>query len=333
VYQKLYLERWLLLLKNETVARGLDAHLRALDYKGGKWLAFAVGERSGRGHGWRVEFRYRKRLTGPAMAAAATDADSAERVRGIHEAVLDNHRGLLENGLRRFLRRSIRLLQALSDAFRSDAGLAARLEAGLREIDFALRQAKGGPMEARPAAAARRAGRGYEMLPAACLSTRKGPRLIAIQAGRPLELAALVPRPAKRSSRVQQDAADEPSWTLDLAGDMGIETLGEWGTELLGAGEGRAPALPGADPAGADLAGADLAGADLAGAVGDVEVGALADLGGAAEAGAGLAEGAAEAAGTAAEAIATSGSALADASCSGVDCGAVDCGGIDCIPG
>jgi hypothetical protein len=317
VYQKLYLERWLLLLKSEAVGRGLDAHLRALDYKGGKWLAFAVGERGGKGGG-RVEFRYRKRLTGPALAAAATDADSAERVRGIHEAVLNNHRGLLENGLRRFLRRSIRLLQALSDAFRSDAGLAARLDAGLREIDVALRQAKGGPIEARPAAAARRAGRGYEILPAACLLTRKGPRLIAIQAGRPVELAALVPRPAERSSRAQKDAAAEPSWTLDLAGDMGIEALGEWGTELFGAGSERAPAVTGAD---------------LAGAVGDMDVGAIADLDGAAEAGAGLAEGAAEAAGTAAEVVATSGSALADASCSGVDCGAVDCGGIDCIPG
>src|SRR4051812_7554484 len=55
VDKKLYVERWLLTLKTASTEAGLNASVRALDFKGGKFLAFEVSQGDEA-----LELRYRK---------------------------------------------------------------------------------------------------------------------------------------------------------------------------------------------------------------------------------------------------------------------------------
>jgi hypothetical protein len=224
--QKLYVERWLLLLKEHAVQSGLDAQVRALDRKGGKWLALALSQGSER-----VEFRYYKRVAGAAMAAAATGAASAARARAVHRQVLDGHRGLLENGLRRFLSRSMRLLETLERAFRDDVDLPRRLEAALAQIEPTLREQR---LEARPAAAARKPKRfaPMEILPAACLHGAGRQHIFAVRDGQLVDLAALVP--LRRQPKDQPGEKESFTWwTLQQVADPGAGALVEGGLELV----------------------------------------------------------------------------------------------------
>ncbi|MCI0377742.1 MAG: hypothetical protein L0215_09060 [Gemmataceae bacterium] len=254
MHKNLHLERWLLLLKKEAVAAGLEARVRALDRKGGRWLALAVRQSphpqplSQRARGDNaLEIRYYKRLVGPAMVAAATGPEIVGRVREAHERLLKYHRRVLENGLRRFLRRSIGLLQALETALLQDREL-------LKNADAALRRVPDAPVNLRPAAAARKKrglGQGFEILPAAGLP------FFGIRDGLLVDLSLLAPLSKKQSA---QHAQHQP-W-----GDW----VGEAGVELVEAGIGAVdPGAAAADTAASAAAGlADVA--QVAGSAVDV---------------------------------------------------------------
>ena len=114
--RKLYLERWLLELKAAAGEAGLEAHVRALDGKGGRLLGLELrhGDET-------LEFRYWKLRTGARQVIAATSAEIVGRVREVHTSIEKAHRRVRENGFRRFLRRSIRMLEGLeSTCFREE---------------------------------------------------------------------------------------------------------------------------------------------------------------------------------------------------------------------
>ncbi|MCI0642357.1 MAG: hypothetical protein L0Y72_20755 [Gemmataceae bacterium] len=242
---KLYLERWLLLLKQEAADAGLEARVRALDRKGGQWLAFAVRQGSEA-----LEIRYYKRLVGPALAAAATGAEIVGRVREVHAQVHRKHRRLLENGLRRFLLRSIALLQALESALLGDREL-------LKKAEAALQQAPKAPPNLRPAAAARKQRglrKGFEILPAAGLP------FFVIRDSRLVDLSLFVPLSKKQSEEQVQQARHLP-WG---------EWVGEAGVELISAGSGAADAGAAVAETGAAVGAGMLEAAQVAGAAVDV---------------------------------------------------------------
>ena len=67
--KKLYVERWLLTVKTAATDAGLDAHVRALDFKGGQFLALEVSQGDEA-----LEIRYQKRWTGAGQVATASPA-------------------------------------------------------------------------------------------------------------------------------------------------------------------------------------------------------------------------------------------------------------------
>jgi hypothetical protein len=182
VDHKLHVERWLLLLKTAATSAGFEVHVRALDFKGGNFLAFSVLQGSEA-----LEVRYRKGWTGTGMVAAATGSAITAGVRQVHERLLQEHVGVLENGLRRFLRRSIDLLTALEFALKQETDLPRRYEAALREV--------GGVVGARFAAVVRRRPGlrvKYEVLPAVAISQQGLGRFEGLSRGQLVDLSHLI---------------------------------------------------------------------------------------------------------------------------------------------
>jgi hypothetical protein len=297
---KLYLERWLLALKAAAVRAGLEAHVRALDYKGGRRLALEV-----RQPGAALELRYRKRRTGARILAAATSAAIVGRVRELHSRLLAEHPGLLENGFRRFLRRSLGLLAALESALARDVDLPRRLDQALREV----KEASG----ARPAALVRRQPglrRRYEVLAAAAFVRGPATRFVAVIDSRFVDLSELlVGKPAPRPEAARGKGPASGTWD-------DLPTLADAGIELLSLATSWVPDASSAGEAGSSVP------AEAIGEAGGAAVEGITEAGGA------VAEGLMETGGAAAEVLATTGSCLSDAACAGIDCG-----GLDCIPG
>ena len=158
--RKLYLERWLLELKAAAAAAGLETHVRALDGKGGRLLGLEVRRGDDA-----LEFRYWKRRTSARRVVAATSAEIVGRVREVHASIEKERRRVLENGFRRFLRRSIRMLEGLESAFFREKDLLERFRARLTA-------AKAPPSTRRAAVVRRSRGApgGYEALPAAAVA-------------------------------------------------------------------------------------------------------------------------------------------------------------------
>lgn len=306
--RKLYVERWLLELKAAAAQAGLAAHVRALDFKGGQWLAFDV-QRGDEVLG----LRYRKRRTGARMVAASTGAQIVARVRDVHVRLLREHRGLLENGLRRFLRRSIRLLEALESAWLLEDDLPQRLQTAIRQVKQAA------PLRPAALVRSRRGTRtGYEVLPAALRSDASGTKFAAILEGRLVPLSDLFPDKAKANATQRSPETDSRPGIVDVA-EIGLD-----GIELLAFGVGVAVESLSAPAASA----ASLGDVDPSAPVEAIAEAGSSAVEGLAETAGAAAEGLAAVGGTAAEAISSAGGCLPDAAC-----GAIDCGGIDCVPG
>jgi hypothetical protein len=330
---RLYVERWLLTLKAAAGAAGLEGHVRALDFKGGERLALEICK-----GGEALEMCYRKRRTGAQMLAAATSADIVARVRDVHTRVLAEHRKLLENGFRRFLRRSIRLLESLESALYRDAELLQRTMTVLSDIP--------GAAGARPAAIARRGrtlARRYEILPAAALRQGTSIRFMGVLEGRLVDLHELFPkRGTDKAAPFHRDGPERQG-----PGKDGVAQF-EAGTELLLVATDAMDSLVTRRTGAAPTASSDLASGSEDTAAGAIQAEHCMEAAGPTEGGDILAEavsaagdvsGVSVAAGeatvevvsnaaTAAAALAETGSALSDAACGGVDCG-----GLDCIPG
>jgi hypothetical protein len=221
VDRKLYLERWLLTLKTAAEGAGLDGHVRALDFKGGNFLAFEVhrGDEA-------LELRYEKRWTGAGQVAVATEPGLTARVRQVHEQLLGQHRRLLENGLRRSLRRSIGLLAALESALRNDAELPRRYEAALREV--------GGLAGARFAAVVRRRPGlflKYEVLPAVALREGNALRFAGLSRGQLVDISGLIKTESPRADQGSTPSGNTGFRTVvvapELAAAGGVELIGE----------------------------------------------------------------------------------------------------------
>ena len=311
--RKLYVERWLLAVKDACTAIALPAHVRALDHKGGQRLSLVLR------HGDEAaEFCYRKRLTGVRMLVAVTTPGFATRIQDIFTRLRNEHRRLLENGYRRFLKRSIRLLGEIESAFANDAALQSKL-AAVRTIPDAK--------DARPAILARRL-RGlparYEILPAAGFFTPTSARFMGVVERKLVELIDLipgeqkVPTPPSASNSVTNDSAPSSSGPVELvslavpaAVAAGAVAAGAPGLieEVKAAAAGAVPPPAIVPPPGG---GGDGALAIIEGIANTVDLGAVA-----------------------VEGVANAGSCLGDAACSAPDCSGVDmsgldCGGVDC---
>jgi hypothetical protein len=287
VDRKLYVERWLLTLKSAAVSAGLQAHVRALDFKGGEFLALEVRQENEA-----LEIRYQKRWTGAGMVAAATGAGITTRVRQVHEQQLQQHARLLQNGLRRFLRRSISLLAALEAAFLHDAELPRRTEAALREV--------GGLSGAIPAAVVRRRPGvfvKYEALPGVAL--REGPAIhfAGMSHGKLVDLSDLIKTRPPAEEEKREPGQDTGFRTVLVPPGLAAAA----GVELLAAHQAPPAAAGGGGPT---VDAVDVG--DVAEAVGDAATCALADA-------------------------SCPGADCGLLDVSTIDCGSVDCGGApDC---
>jgi hypothetical protein len=227
VDKKLYVERWLLLIKTAAVGAGLEARVRALDFKGGQHLALEVS----RGND-ALEVRYQKRWTGAGQVAVATGAALTAEVRQVHARVLGEHRRLLQNGLRRFLRRSIGLLAALESALRHDAELPRRYEAGLREV--------GGLSGARLAAVVRkRPGLlvKYEVLPAVALREGSVTRFAGLSRGRLVDVSELIKTQPAKAQEGREPGQNTGFRTVTVAPELAAAA----GVELVAPGASDEP--------------------------------------------------------------------------------------------
>ncbi len=304
VDRKLYVERWLLELKRRLGARGLEAHVRALDGRGGERLGLEVAD-----GGAALALHYRKRRTGPAIVAAATGPEIVERAEEVHRAFVAEHRRWLENGLRRFGRRGLRLLTALRAAFGPERAVLERAAALLRGWAQA-------PEGSRPALAIRagRRGRGraprfrgdFPAFPAVAVPRPGGTRLAAISERGLVDLAALFP----------EEEAEREEDRRDREGESPAHAVASGFLEVLDAGSELVSRLPPFRPPVRvpmpDLAESTAGAAEVASAAAEA-MGRLAEV-----------------AGQAVETVSTAGSCLGDASCPGPDCGSVDCGSVDC---
>lgn len=298
--RKLYVERWLLAVKDACTQEGLPAHVRALDHKGGQRLTLVIrqGDEA-------VEFCYRKRLAGVRMLAAATSPAFAARVKEVYARLLREHRRLLQNGYRRFLKRSIRLLGEIESA--PPGSLASEVpEAKGASPGLLARRLRGLPAR-------------YEVLPAAAFLTPTSARFVGVVEKKLIELIDLIPG---------EDGPSAPQANVTPAASSA------GGVELVSA-----LALPAAGAA-AVAAGAAAAGlppvADEAQAAAAAAVPSVVPppAGGVGDGVAAIAEGLANVV-DGAEVVAAAGSCLSDAACSAPDCSGVDlsgldCGGIDC---
>jgi len=288
VDKKLYVERWLLMVKDALAAASLDAHVRALDFKGGKFLALEVhqGDEA-------LEMRYQKRWTGAGQVAVATGATITAQVRQVHEQLLRQHRRLLENGLRRFLRRSIGLLAAMQAAFRDDAELPRRYETALREL--------GGLAGARMAAVVRRRPGlflKYEVLPAVALKEGSAIRFAGLSRGQLVDVTGLIKTEASKPEEGREPGQTTGFRTIQTASQLppkeGVELLAP-GAAAVGAA---AMLPPGAGPG-------NEGGADQTAQVVSGKSSALADA-------------------------SCPNVACASGDCAAADWGSVDCGNVDC---
>lgn len=318
--RKLYVERWLLTVKQALVGAGLDASVRAVDRKGGRLLALEVRQGPGA-----LELRYRKRRLGPRVVAAATSIEILAPVRRVLEKVLAEHSKLLENGFRRFLRRSLQVVQALETAFAKDPGMLERVATALGrqatafQPALALQPGKRGEFQTHAAVARRRAG------------TRMGLDFYVWDMQRLLDLTYLLPgqRGAPAGSmeslvlagapdrdpvelRLPNEDAAAPSASGQADDRRARSDIGDVVADVAvnGAGEVAVGAI---EHFAAPRVAADAAGAGLDG------------LGAAADALGGLGGAAADAAGGAVEVVSGAASCLEGADCSGIDLGGCDC--------
>jgi hypothetical protein len=329
---KLYLERWLLTLKVAAGAAGLEAHVRALDFKGGERLALDARKANEA-----IEIRYRKRRTGPYMLAAATSAEIVGRLREVHKRVLAEHRKLLENGFRRFLRRSIGMLEALESSLYRDAEFLQRTATMLREVS--------GAATARPAALVRRrrtaAGR-YEVLPVAAVAQAGNIHLLGLRERRLIDLDEFMPKrksarqaePYRPGAHDNRNAGAEGIDPLDAGSELFLVAADVLDTVMTRRTEAglvtAADTTPPTDMSAESIANVGSIEADGLTGAGEILAEAMPAAGEMAAESVSAAGAAVEvlsSAGTATEALAETGSAVADAACAGVDCG-----GLDCIP-
>jgi hypothetical protein len=282
----LYLERWLLTVKIAAAAAGLTAHVRALDAKGGRLLALEMSQENEA-----LELRYRKRLRGPRMVAAATSTAIVKPASEVFEKLLAEHRRLLENGFRRFLRQSRELLLQLEAAFARDAaGLRARVVSVLGK----------GSEGARPAVAVQPGKRGQgEAFPAVARPLGYSYIFSVWENGRFIDLSWLFPGDKDSSTMAVGTAGGLPPLPVVAASMKSVELS--------------FPTIPPTSPAGGSPASAP-AGAALTPGAGSTSGG-----GGM---GANLT---ADFVGNVVEVVANAGSCLGDASCSGIDLGGLDC--------
>jgi hypothetical protein len=216
VDRNLHIERWLLSLKSQASAAGVEARVRALDFKGGSFLAFEVTH-----DGEVLEIRYRKGWAHTTRVVAATGPALAVTVRQVHEQLLQQHVRLLENGFRRFLRRSIDLLKALEAAFGPESDLPRRYEAALREM--------GGLSGARMAAVVRkRPGMlvKFEVLPAVALSEGGTVHFAGLSHGRLVDLSDLI-KPDSAAKQAPRPAGTETGFrTVVMPADVPVKPQG-----------------------------------------------------------------------------------------------------------
>jgi hypothetical protein len=179
-----------------------------------------------------VEIRYQKRWTGAGQAAVATNAALTAEVRQVHERVLGEHRRLLENGLRRFLRRSIGLLAALESALRHDAELPRRYDAALREV--------GGLSGARFAAVVRRRPglfTKYEVLPAVAFREGAFIRFAGLSRGQLVDVSELIKTQPTKGKEGGEPGQNTGFRTVTVAPELAAAA----GVELVGADEADQP--------------------------------------------------------------------------------------------
>jgi hypothetical protein len=217
--KNLHVERWLLTLKTATAEAGLEAHVRALDFKGGKFLAFEVSQGDEA-----LELRYEKRWAGAGQVAVATGAAITAQVRQVHERLLGQRRRLLQNGLRRFLRHSIGLLAALESALRNDAELPRRFEAALREL--------GGFSGARLAAVVRRRPGlflKYEVLPALAIKEGTAIRFAGLSRGQLVDVSSLIKTQPSTPEEGRSPSQNTGFRTVQVAPELAVAA----GVELV----------------------------------------------------------------------------------------------------
>ncbi len=288
--RKLYVERWLLAVKDACTQEGVPAHVRALDHKGGQRLALVIRQGNEA-----VEFCYRKRLAGVRMLAAATSPAFAARVKEVYARLLREHRRLLQNGYRRFLKRSVRLLGEIESA--PPGSLANEMP-----------EAKG----ARPGLLARRL-RGlparYEVLPAAAFLTPASARFVGVVEKKLIDLIDLIPgEEAPPAPPANVTPAGGSAGGVELVSSLALPAAG---AAAVAAGAAAPGLLPVADEAQAAAAVPPVV-PPPAGGVGDGVAAIAEGLGNVIDG---------------AEVVAAAGSCLSDAACSALDCGGIDCGG------
>jgi hypothetical protein len=300
----LYLERWLLSIKMACLEVNLPAVVRALDFKGGSFVALELRQSNEA-----LEIDYRKHLTGARFIVVATSVGLVSRLKAVHADLLRKHRRLLENGYRRFLKRSIRMLTALESAFTNDPGLMQRLQTAQSDVPEAR--------NATPAALVRRV-RGvkvqFEILPAAAVFTPTSVDFVAIVEKKLIEPWTLIPGEDKQVAPPPTSPSPTNVTTAVPTRPSGVELVaapaiaaGAIGTGVLLSEAERAAQAAMPPPA-------------VGPGIGEVVGGVL--------------EGVATSA-DAVEVVATSASCLGDAACSapdcsGIDLSGIDCGGIDC---
>jgi hypothetical protein len=330
--KRLYLERWLLRLKRMLLEDGLEAHVHALDRKGGVRLALRVHTPEG-AEPRAAELRFRKGWRGEVVLAAANSPELVRRLVAVTERFVTEHRGFTRGGARRFARRVARMLTALAGAL-GDAGAIAQTAAQLADIPGAegalpalyVQRLPGWRWRVVSGAAGARfeevleAPRGLGRLRQLVGRARVDEtvvRFAALGGGRLISLQEQIEREQERTVVAQRATVDEDSIGAFML-EAGVElvfTGGAFLADAVGAGEAAGAAAETAGAA-AEAVGASAEGAGAAG-----------------EAAAGLGDVIVDAGAGAVEAVTGAGSCLGDAACVSVDCGALDClGALDCIP-
>ena len=295
--KSLNLERRLLDVKNQATASGLNAQVRALDFKGGDWLALKFVHNSKV-----VELRYRKGPTQARILVAGSDADLARRVRDLHLSLMRQHDKVLENGYRRMLSRAARMLEEFESRMLKDQ------EVLNRGLEFIRTEELGAAYQ--PALAIRSQGRrerNYDVIPAVVIPVDPVPEMAAIGSdGKLFDLSDLLR--SQREERKDVKPSGSRNWNLV----EGIADVGQVGVELISdvVASFAFSSIPGnAAKAAEQISEAATSGAaEITAETAPQAFEAIADAGG-----------------SAAEVVVQSSSCLGDAACAGADCGGIDC--------
>lgn len=210
----LYLERWLLQVKRSANEARLEAHVRALDRKGGNLLLLevALGQEM-------AAICHRKRPVGPRLAVATMSIERITRLRGVYRSQVSQHAGLFENGLRRYLKQTLALLESVESRRLSDAD-------SMRTAKFVVSRfpkLKG----TRPAIAARRermAPHRTTVYHAAWVRRSPRGRFVVVVEERLLELPHIVARRSQQRKALHTLSEAEASEAESAAG-IGIELV------------------------------------------------------------------------------------------------------------